>query len=80
MIDVLELLNEAAGFISSEWATTIRQFWQDGYNAVRQAAGSGMKIMIGDAFLTVQNWENFLTYPSAQGVMMDIVSITPISF
>ncbi|EJD06576.1 glycoside hydrolase family 5 protein [Fomitiporia mediterranea MF3/22] len=72
MIDVLELLNEAAGFISSEWATTIRQFWQDGYNAVRQAAGSGMKIMIGDAFLTVQNWENFLTYPSSQGVMMDI--------
>ncbi|KAL5486001.1 hypothetical protein ACEPAI_7045 [Sanghuangporus weigelae] len=71
LIDILELLNEAAGFTSNQWASTIRQFWKDGYSAVREAAGPPMKIMIGDAFLGVQNWEGFLTYPSAQGVMMD---------
>lgn len=73
MIDVLELLNEPAGYTSSEWATAIRQFWQDGYTAVREVSSS-MKIMIGDAFLGVQSWENFLTNPDAQGVLMDYVS------
>lgn len=73
MIDVLELLNEPAGFTNSQWASVIRQFWQDGYNVVRMVAGSSMKIMIGDAFLGVQSWEDFLQYPSAQGVMIDYV-------
>lgn len=75
MIDVLELLNEGAGFLGNQWSSTIRQFWKDGYNAVREAAGAGMKIMIGDAFLGVDSWEGFLQYPSAQGVMMDVVSV-----
>lgn len=78
MIDVLELLNEPAGYTSDEWATTIRQFWQDAYNAVRNNTNSQLKIMIGDAFLGVQSWEDFLTYPSAQGVLMDYVSRTQI--
>ena len=50
---MIELLNEPAGFLGSNWAAAIRQFWLDGYSAVRQAAGAGIKIMIGDAFLTV---------------------------
>lgn len=73
MIDVLELLNEPAGFTSDAWAATIRQFWSDAYDAVRSAAGAQMKIMIGDAFLGVQSWTDFLTYPEAQGVLMDYV-------
>lgn len=77
LIDILELLNEAAGFRSNQWASTIRQFWRDGYDAVREVAEPSMKIMIGDAFLGVQNWEGFLTYPSAQGVMMDLASLPP---
>ncbi|KIL67587.1 glycoside hydrolase family 5 protein [Amanita muscaria Koide BX008] len=70
-VDVIELLNEAAGFFGSQWAQVIRQYWQDGYNVVREAAGSGIKVMIGDAFLGVPSWSNFLTAPSAQGVLMD---------
>ena len=54
MVDVVELLNEAAGFRGPDWAAAIRQFWLDGYNVVRQAAGAGIKVMIGDAFLGVQ--------------------------
>ncbi|KAK7690699.1 hypothetical protein QCA50_005798 [Cerrena zonata] len=31
-----------------------------------------MMVMIHDGFLGVNSWQNFLTYPSAQGVIMDI--------
>ncbi|GLB40440.1 putative brix [Lyophyllum shimeji] len=68
---VIELLNEPAGFRGDDWAQTIRQFWLDGYDAVRKAAGNGIKVMIGDAFLGVQNWSGFLNYPRGQGVIMD---------
>ena len=50
---VIELLNEAAGFRGDDWASVIRQLWQDGYDAVREAAGQGVNVMIGDAFLGV---------------------------
>lgn len=52
-VDVIELLNEPGGFLGSNWAAAIRQYWLDGYDAVRKAAGAGTKIMIGDAFLPV---------------------------
>jgi len=71
MVDVLELLNEAAGFESAQWAAAVRQFFQDAYSAVRSVSSPNMKIMIGDAFLGVDSWQNFLTSPSAQGVLMD---------
>jgi hypothetical protein len=40
--------------LGSDWDAAIRQFWSDGYDAVRQAAGAGIKVMIGDAFLSVE--------------------------
>jgi glucan 1,3-beta-glucosidase len=54
LVDVIELLNEPAGYSSSSFAQTVRQFWLDGYDTVRATAGGGIKIMIGDAFLGVQ--------------------------
>lgn len=54
MVDVIELLNEPAGFLGDDWAGVVRQFWQDGYDAVREAAGAGIQVMIGDAFLGVE--------------------------
>jgi glucan 1,3-beta-glucosidase len=52
-VDVIELLNEAAGFRGDDWAAAVRSFWVAAYDAVRQAAGEDVKIMIGDAFLGV---------------------------
>lgn len=75
MVDVLELLNEAAGFEGAQWAAAIRQFFQDAYSEVRNVSRPDMKIMIGDAFLGVDSWQDFLTSPSAQGVLMDYVSV-----
>ncbi|KAJ7284967.1 glycoside hydrolase family 5 protein [Mycena rebaudengoi] len=71
LVDVIELLNEPATFLSSTtYPATLRQFWLDGYDAVRSAAGQGIKVMIGDGFMGVNSWTNFLTSPS-QGVIMD---------
>lgn len=53
MIDVLELLNEPVGFEPSI-GDVIGNYWKQGYQVVRQAAGSGMKVMIMDAFLGVE--------------------------
>ncbi|PPQ95225.1 hypothetical protein CVT26_014916 [Gymnopilus dilepis] len=70
-ISVLELLNEGAGFLGSNWASTIRQFFGTAYGTVRSAVGNDLNIMIGDAFLGVDSWTNFLTGPSGTGVLMD---------
>ncbi|KAF9036214.1 glycoside hydrolase family 5 protein [Panaeolus papilionaceus] len=70
-VAVIELLNEGAGFRGSDWATTIRNFFGNAYEAVRGAAGDDVKVMIGDAFLGVDSWTNFLTPPNGQGAMMD---------
>ncbi|KAF9003932.1 glycoside hydrolase family 5 protein [Cyathus striatus] len=68
LIDVIELLNEPAGFRGSDWSSTIRQFWLDGYDTVKGVIESGVNVMIGDAFLGVDSWTNFLTN---SGVLMD---------
>lgn len=52
-VDVIELLNEPAGFTSGGFADAVRGYWSSGYNTVRSAAGGGVKVMIGDAFLGV---------------------------
>ncbi|KAH9942759.1 glycoside hydrolase [Amylocystis lapponica] len=70
MLDVIELLNEPAGYVSAI-GNEIGTYWQEGYHVVREASGNGSQVMIGDAFLGVQNWENFLQYPQAEGVIMD---------
>jgi glucan 1,3-beta-glucosidase len=54
LIDMIELLNEGAGFRGDTWAQTLQQFFKDGYDVVRDAVGDDMKVMIGDGFLTVE--------------------------
>jgi glucan 1,3-beta-glucosidase len=73
-VSVIELLNEIAGFLDQQWANAARQFWQEGYHQVRAAAGNNVKIMIGDAFLGVNNWYGYMTPPDYEGVLMDLVS------
>ncbi|KAF8656255.1 hypothetical protein AX16_002691 [Volvariella volvacea WC 439] len=72
MIDILQLLNEPAGFRGDNWLNAIRQYWLDGYDAVRQADESGMRVMIGDGFVGVGAWNNFLTPPRGEEVLMDL--------
>ncbi|KAJ7637744.1 glycoside hydrolase family 5 protein [Mycena polygramma] len=71
LVDIIELLNEPATFLSSSYPATLRQFWEDGYSAVRSATGTSNQVMIGDGFMGVDSWTDFMTAPSSQGVMMD---------
>jgi len=50
---VIELLNEPGGYRGDDWANVTRQFWLDGYAAVREVVGLGIQVMIGDAFLGI---------------------------
>lgn len=61
MIDILELLNEPVGFESSV-GNVIGNYWTQGYQVVRNAAGSGLKVMIMDAFLGVDVSRSACTY------------------
>jgi len=70
MLDILELMNEPTAY-RPEIGSALAQFWQSGYQTVRAAAGGSIKVMIGDGFLGVESWENFMTYPAFQGVFMD---------
>ena len=70
-VSVMELLNEGAGFISNSWAAAIRSYFSNAYSAVRGAAGQGIKVMIGDAFLGV-SVRTFFTFDSADMLMIMI--------
>ena len=74
-VSVIELLNEVAGFRQG-FGDAARQYWQSGYRAVRDAVGTGPKVMIGDAFLTVGAWNGYTIEPEASGVIMDLVSLS----
>lgn len=73
MISVVQLLNEVAAYTSDTFAKAVRQYWLDGYAAVRDGAGSNVQVMIGDAFEGVQAWSGFMQPPAYQGVLMDYV-------
>lgn len=53
-VDIIELLNEPVASASPQWAQVTAQYWQEGYNVVRNAVGSDIKVMIGDGFLGIQ--------------------------
>lgn len=78
MVHVIELLNEPAGFLGGQWPDAVRQFWLDGYAAVRAAAGAGIKVMIGDAFLGVQVMYLFFIF-FARAVYGDTANALPAS-
>jgi glucan 1,3-beta-glucosidase len=70
-VSVIQLLNEIAGFRGEQWAEASRTYWQAGYDRIRAVAGNDVKVMIGDAFLGLSNWNGFMK--NKQGVLMDLV-------
>ena len=53
MIDILELINEPVAFVQSI-GNVLGGFYQNGYQVVRGAAGTEIKVMIMDGFIGVQ--------------------------
>lgn len=78
-VAVIELLNEVAGFRDGV-PDVVRKFWTDAYARVRAAAGKEVNVMIGDAFLGLNHWNDFMKGPDATGVLMDLVRFISFSF
>ncbi|KAH7106356.1 glycoside hydrolase [Auriculariales sp. MPI-PUGE-AT-0066] len=71
-IAVVQLLNEVAAYTSQQFLVATKQYWQDGYHAVRGAkAASNVQVMIGDGFQGVNAWQGFMQPPAFTGVSMD---------
>jgi glucan 1,3-beta-glucosidase len=48
-VSIIEVLNEIAGYLGQQWADAARQFWQEGFDQIREV--TVVNFMIGDAFL-----------------------------
>lgn len=73
-VDVIELLNEGGGFRGQIWIDSMRQYFLDGYDAVRAVEPNSSRplgVMIGDGFLTLQPWDGFLAAPRGHNILMD---------
>ena len=49
-IDVLEVMNEPAGFLGDDFTDVLKQYYIDTYNAIRAEVGDDMGVMLSDGF------------------------------
>lgn len=49
-IDILEVMNEPAGFLGDDFTNVLRQYYIDSYDAIRTAVGNGTGVMFSDGF------------------------------
>ena len=49
-IDILEVMNEPAGFLGDDFTSVLRQYYIDAYDAIRAATGNSMGVMFSDGF------------------------------
>ncbi len=84
-VGAIEALNEPASFLSAVLPIT-NNYWKSGYGIlsdIRYSRGTEtsngtvdpteIKMVIMDGFIGVASYQDFLTPPAAQGVMMDTV-------
>ena len=49
-INVLEVMNEPAGFLGNDFTSVLKQYYIDTYGVIREAAGDDMGVMFSDGF------------------------------
>ena len=49
-IDILEVINEPAGFLGDDFTNVLKQYYTDTYNIIRKTVGNDMGVMISDGF------------------------------
>ncbi|CAD6577712.1 MAG: hypothetical protein CYPHOPRED_000306 [Cyphobasidiales sp. Tagirdzhanova-0007] len=71
----IELLNEPAGYVGSDFLATTKQFYYDGYGQSRYPYGNSTQsstlITIHDAFQPWYYWSGFMSPPQWQNVALD---------
>lgn len=89
-IDVLEVMNEPAGFLGDTFTSVLRQYYIDAYDTIRAEAGNSTGVMFSDGFRGLdvstrfviwpltqfppQYWGSSFNPPQYQATSMDIVS------
>ncbi|KAF9647958.1 glycoside hydrolase [Thelephora ganbajun] len=71
-IDILEVMNEPAGFLGDDFTRVLRQYYTDTYNTIRATVGNGTGVMFSDGFRGLDYWGNSFNVPQYQRTSMDI--------
>jgi hypothetical protein len=50
-IDILEVMNEPAGFLGDSFTSVLRQYYIESYDSIRMALGNSTGVMFSDGFL-----------------------------
>lgn len=75
VVPIIAPLNEPAGFYSQQLLDVAKQFWYDSYGNIRYPFGTSQQgntvVMIHDAFQPISYWDDFMSPPDYQGVILD---------
>ena len=78
VVTSLCLLNEPATYLNDQLLQTTRQYWKDAYGAARypwapqgSASKSGLALIISDGFQPLSTFNNFMTEPNFETVLID---------
>ncbi|RXK41132.1 glucan 1,3-beta-glucosidase [Tremella mesenterica] len=78
VVTALGLLNEPATYLNQQLLSTTRQYWYDAYGAARypwasQGSGSksGLVLVIHDGFQPLNTYNNYMSQPTYEDVMID---------
>ncbi|TFK19971.1 exo-beta-1,3-glucanase [Coprinopsis marcescibilis] len=77
IVPAIAALNEPAGFFGQDVIQVTKQFWLDSYNNIRYPYSedttrtSNTVLIIHDAFQPTSSWNDFMPYPTYEGVILD---------
>ncbi|ODN82333.1 glucan 1,3-beta-glucosidase [Cryptococcus wingfieldii CBS 7118] len=75
VVTAIALLNEPATYLNDELLSTTRQYWYDAYGVARYPFGnsdkSGLAIVIHDGFQDPSTYNNYMTEPEYEDVILD---------
>ncbi|OXG24862.1 glucan 1,3-beta-glucosidase [Cryptococcus neoformans Ze90-1] len=75
VVTAIALLNEPATYLNELLLQTARQYWYDAYGAARYPFGnngkSGLALVIHDGFQPLNTFENYMTEPEYEDVLLD---------
>lgn len=65
-INVLEVMNEPAGFLGDDFTNVLRQYYIDTYDTIRAETGNSTGVMFSDGFRGLSVSTRFVIWPLTQ--------------
>ncbi|EIM19471.1 glycoside hydrolase [Wallemia mellicola] len=70
-VEVIELMNEPASFLSPDIDGVVRQYYYDGFGRLADSGGQ-FATGLHDAFEDINSWDGFMTSPDFENIWMDV--------